>query len=325
MVSKKKGFKPNHQKGCSRLTRRAFLKSQAALGFCAASASMGVLSLPGYVWGQDSLDIALVEGDPGPATQKAVQLLGDMGSFVGSGDRVVIKPNMSFAHDPERATNTHPEVVRVLAELSLQAGASRVRVLDNTLQSAQSCLELSGIQAACSGLQNTRVQALSSSRYFQEVDLKQGESFRRTEVMREVLDADVLIAAPVAKSHSATGVSLSMKGMMGLIRNRGVMHSRYDLNQAIVDLCTFLWADLTVVDATRVLSSHGPQGPGEVIRADQVIASRDMVAADAMAVNLFPWYGQKIQPRQVEHIRMAHERGLGRMDIENLSTHRTKS
>jgi hypothetical protein len=45
-----------------------------------------------------------------------------------------------------------------------------------------------------------------------------------------------------------------------------------------------------------------------------------MVAADASAVAMFEWYGRKMEPRQVKHIRLAHERGIGRMDIGNLKT-----
>jgi uncharacterized protein (DUF362 family) len=141
--------------------------------------------------------------------------------------------------------------------------------------------------------------------------------------MRDVLEADVLIAAPVAKSHGSSGVSLSMKGMMGLIWNRSVMHWRYDLHASIVDLCTILRPGLTLIDATRVLTTNGPGGPGTVIRPDTVIASRDMVAADAMTVQMFEWYGRKMEPRQVRHIKLAHERGLGRMDVGNLSVRRT--
>ena len=85
-----------------------------------------------------------------------------------------------------------------------------------------------------------------------------------------------------------------------------------------MDLCTLLRPALVVVDATRVLSTNGPAGPGLVLRPDTVIASRDMVAADAYTVQSFAWYGQKIGPEKVRHIRIAHERGLGRMDVANL-------
>ncbi len=318
MSKKKTVFDKNPLFSRSFMSRREFLKAQGGIAVFMAASGVGIMNWPEKARAEDYPDIALSTGVPDQATRTSVELLGGMSSFVNSGDRVVIKPNMSFAHTPDRATNTHPEVVRALAQMCVQAGASRVLVLDNTLHSAERCLELSGIRQACSGISGTEVLALSSARFFQEVELPGALNFRRTDIMRQVLQADVLIAAPVAKSHSATGVSLSMKGMMGLIRNRGVMHSRYNLNEAIVDLCTFLRADLTVVDASRVLSSHGPHGPGEVIRGDIVLASRDMVAADAKTVDLFPWYGRSIRPEQVAHIRIAHERGLGRMDIENL-------
>jgi uncharacterized protein (DUF362 family) len=106
-----------------------------------------------------------------------------------------------------------------------------------------------------------------------------------------------------------------MKGMMGLIYDRRSLHLDMDLNTAIVDLCTVLKPHLTVVDASRVLSSGGPGGPGKVIALETIIVSTDMVAADAMAVERGTWYGRKFKARQVKHIRMAHERGLGRMDV----------
>jgi uncharacterized protein (DUF362 family) len=302
----------------SSVTRREFLKRQAGAALFAAAAAKTGFMFPGSAQGSQLPDIAVARGGPEQATIKAVELLGGMGVFVRPGHKVVIKPNMSFAHPPERATNTHPEVVRTLAEMCIEAGASSVMVLDNPLQNAELCIERSGIDRACRVLPNTSVRTLSSSRFFDNVLLEHGERFKETQVMRDVLDADVLIAAPVAKSHSATGVSLCMKGMMGLIRDRGVMHRRFNLSSAIVDLCTFLKADLAVVDATRVLASHGPFGPGEIIQAETVIASADMVAADAMTIDMFPWYGREVRPGNVAHVLEAHERGLGRMDLENL-------
>ncbi len=305
-------------RGCSLVSRREFLKKQGKAALFAAAAAKAGFIFPLKADALRKPDIAVAKGGPAEAARAAVGLLGGMEAFVKDGDRVVIKPNMSFAHPPDRATNTHPDVIRALSEMCVEAGASSIMVLDNPLQNAELCIERSGIEKACRQVPNTSVRTLSSSRFFHKVRLDQGQRFQETDVMQGVLEADVLIAAPVAKSHSATGVSLSMKGMMGLIRDRGVMHRRFNLSSAIVDLCTFLKADLAVIDATRVLASHGPFGPGEIIRADRVIASADMVAADAMAVDMFPWYGRDVLPENVAHVREAHERGLGRMDLENL-------
>jgi uncharacterized protein (DUF362 family) len=224
---------------------------------------------------------------------------------------------MSFASGPERAANTHPDVIKTLVLICRQAGAGRVLVLDNPLAPAEQCIEYSGIGAACNAIEKNMAQTVTDPSRFKEMAISGGKSLKTTDVMREVLNSDVLIAAPQAKSHSGAGVSLSMKGMMGLISNRRVMH-RLDLHEAITDLASLLTPHLVVIDASRVLSTGGPGGPGKVLTPKTIIASADMVAADAYTVSAFKWYGSSYSPDQVKHIRLAHQRGLGRMDIENI-------
>ena len=298
------------------IDRRDFIKMSSR---CAALAAAG-MAAPGFIraaWADPVPELVVSKGAaPGAAARAAVEGLGGMSRFVSRGARVVIKPNMSFAKGPEEAANTHPDVVRELALMCSEAGASSVLVLDNPLQNVDMCLVRSQIRGACEGVSGTDVDAVTRMRDFQQVPVPIGVALKSTMIMKQVLAADVLIAAPVAKSHSGTGVSLSMKGMMGLIYNRREFHTSMDLNAAIVDLCTVLKADLAVVDASRILSDGGPGGPGKVIRLDTVVASADMVAADAMAVELGTWYGRSFKAGQVAHIRMAHERGLGNMELE---------
>lgn len=304
----------SHFRDSASWTRRSFLAcSLASLAAAGLSPSLALA-------GTDTPHLALGKGVPGPATRAAVELLGGMGSFVREGDNVLIKPNMSFSAGPKAAVTTHPDVVEALARMCLQSGAARVYVMDHTLRDPSACREETGIGRLEKELPRVVVQTPSSSHRFQSADIPEGRQLTSSDFLKEALAADVLIAAPVAKHHGSTGVSLSMKGMMGLILDRGSLHWKYDLNTAIVDLSTKLRADLTVIDATRALTSDGPSGPGEVARPDTVIASRDMVAADAKAVTLVRWYGRSVPPEKVAHIREAHERGLGRMDVENLST-----
>ncbi|HQG31076.1 MAG TPA: DUF362 domain-containing protein [Deltaproteobacteria bacterium] len=299
------------------LSRREFFKLNAGAALAAAAGGFPAMS-PRDASAAAAPNIAVVTGSPGAATRAAVEMLGGMGAFVKKGSKVVIKPNMSFARGLESGTNTHPEVVRELVAMCRQAGASRIRVLDHPLRPNELCIQ--EVKDACRVFGDDRmVHALEDKEFYREVAIPGARTFKKTDVMRDVLEADVLIAAPVAKSHSSTGVSLSMKGMMGLIYSRDVMHYLHDLNTAIVDLCSFLRPRLVVIDGSRVLSTNGPGGPGKVLRMDTVIASRDMVAADAQAVSMFEWYGRHMEPRQVKHIRIASERGLGRMDLSRLN------
>ena len=299
------------------MNRREFLKVQFWGAAWLATGAPGLI-VPGSAMAESTPDIGVVTGTPSAATRGAVDLLGGIQKFVKPGQRVIIKPNMSFPSPPERASNTHPEVVRELVVLCKEAGAGKVLVLDNPLGPGERCLESSGIREACKAIDEKMVYTVKDVNLYKEVSIPQGQSMAKNAIIREVLKSDVLIAAPVAKSHSGAGVSLSMKGMMGLVYNRRDMHGPYDLSTSIVDLSTVLKADLVVIDATRVLTTNGPRGPGKVFSAKTVIASRDMVAADAYAVEQYEWYGRRYKASQVPHIREAHERGLGRMDIENL-------
>ena len=296
--------------------RRDFLR-QSGQGALWLSAAPGLSALATPAFAATTPDVAVVEGVPAQATRAAVQMLGGMGTVVKPGDRVVVKPNMSFTTPADMGANSHPEVVATVTALCWEAGAGSVLILDHTLASPQVCLERSGIAAAADSVRDGMTFAINEADLYRDTAIPEAKALKSIGVVKTALEADVLIAVPTAKSHSSAGVSLAMKGMMGLVNDRWVMHRR-GLDHSIVDLASLLKADLSVIDANYVLTTGGPRGPGRVHHARQVIASRDMVAADAYTVQAYEWYGRKFQPRQVGHILRAHERGLGRMDLENL-------
>jgi uncharacterized protein (DUF362 family) len=297
------------------MSRREFLRKTAE---CAGYAAAGV-TLLGFqaerAWAEKEPNVVIANGRPGAGTRAVVNAMGGMERFVKPGNKVVIKPNMSFPNPPEWGTTTHPEVIKELSKMCLKAGAASVLVLDNPLRSSELCVERSGLRKACEDLPRTHVQGLTDKSFYQEVKIPDGKELPSTMVMRRVLESNVLIAVPVAKSHGATGVSLALKGMMGLIYDRRDFHLNLDLDTAVVDLCTVLKPKLTVIDASRILSDGGPGGPGKVIPTNKIIASTDIVAADAMAVELGTWYGRKFKAHQVKHIQLAHQRGLGNMGL----------
>ncbi len=242
-----------------------------------------------------------------------------MACFVKRGQRVVIKPNMSFAKTPDFAATTHPLVVVAVAQACIEAGAREVLVLDHTLQRAELCLERTGIREACKQqVPGVHVLALQDRKFFREIRIPLGKVLDRVEVVADILDNAVLINVPVAKSHSATGVSLGLKGLMGLIWDRESFHSQFNINQGIADLATVIRPQLTVLDATRAMASGGPGGPGDVRKPNLIVAGADPVAVDSYGVGIVPWYGQSFRGRQVEHLLAAHQRGLGRIDVDKL-------
>jgi uncharacterized protein (DUF362 family) len=302
-----------------RMTRRKFLKTTAA------GIALGIAGSPSSLIAKEEVDLAVISGDPVAATKKALEVLGGIWRFVKKGQRVVLKPNMSFTRTPEFGATTHPQVVATVAQACMEAGAQQVLVLDHTLQRAEICLERTGIREACKDIPGVYVLALQERKFFREIKIPEGKALERVEVMKEVLDGPVLINIPVAKSHSATGVSMGIKGLMGLIWDREVFHSQVNMNQALADLATVIKPQLTILDATRALTSGGPGGPGEVKKLNLIIAGIDPVTVDSYGVSVAPWYGQNFKGRQVEHLQIAHQRGLGKIDIEQSKVFKEKA
>jgi uncharacterized protein (DUF362 family) len=302
-----------------RMTRRKFLKTTAA------GIALGLAGRAPFSIAKEEIDLAVISGDPVAATKKALEVLGGISRFLKKGQRVVLKPNMSFTRTPEFGATTHPQVVATVAQACMEAGAQQVLVLDHTLQRAEICLERAGIREACKDIPGVYVLALQERKFFREIKIPQGRVLERVEVMKEVLDSPVLINIPVAKSHSATGVSMGIKGLMGLIWDREVFHSQVNMNQALADLATVIKPQLTILDATRALTSGGPGGPGEVKKPNLIIAGIDPVAVDSYGVSVVPWYGQNFKGRQVEHLQIAHQRGLGKIDIEQSTVFKEKA
>lgn len=261
--------------------------------------------------------LAVARGaDPAEITRRAVTAVGGMERYVKPGQTVIVKPNI--CHVPqgiEYATTTHPQVVGALVSLALAAGARKVQVMDAPFSGRpDEAYARSGIAEAVAAAGGE--MAVMTPVGFVNTAIPLGRSLNKWSVYQPALEADVIIDVPVAKHHSIARLTLGMKNLMGLIDpvGRGRFHG--NLHQNIADLTTLFRPALTVVDAVRVLLAHGPTGGNldDVRWENTVIASPDIVAADAYATTLF---GR--QPADIGYIAAAAEMGLGRADLDALS------
>ena len=296
------------------MNRRDFIK--ASLGIAAAS------MLPKALFGAESKKatgpvVAVARGTKSKLAKGALDLLGGMGKFVKPGDKVCIKPNISFAANSECGATTTAEMVRQVVQLCLDAGAARVVIFDHTIQEAALCVDQSGINAAVVDKEKVSLLTLTKERQFADMPIPAGKELKSAKVAKVVLESDKFINLPTAKSHSATGVSLGMKGLMGLIWDRGTLH-QMNLHQAIADLASVVKPDLTIIDATRALTSGGPGGPGKTVALGMVIAGIDPVAVDSYAVGITQWYNKSFTGKSVKHIVAAADMGLGEIDTAKM-------
>jgi uncharacterized protein (DUF362 family) len=261
------------------------------------------------------LAVARGGDDPEALVRSAVDAIGGIGRFVPSGANVLIKPNICVAsHNYKLAATTNPWVVGALVRMCLEAGAGRVLVydfpFDKSLAQAYTDSGIADQVAAAGG----EMEYVDSGK-FRSILLPGAQSLGSAAFYSEVIDADVVINVPIAKHHRTTGLTLGMKNMMGVIKNRDAIHAS-DIHRRIADLAEYIRPELNVIDAVRIRIADGPDGwsPNDVRKVDTVIASADIVAADAYATRLFGW----TDPNRLGYVKIGAERGLGRSDLENL-------
>lgn len=257
--------------------------------------------------------VAVKGGEPEVMFEKGIASLGGMKAFVKKGQTVVIKPNIGWDVTPERAANTNPKLVGKIVEHCIKAGAKEVYVFDNTCQNPKNCYTNSGIEKAAKDA-GAKVVSGNSIEMYKDITIPQGKSLKTAKVHELILNCNVFINVPVLKHHGGSGLSIAMKNLMGIIWDRKFFHSN-DLQQCIADLPTWRKPDLNIVDAYRVMMRNGPQGrtASDVQELKALLISKDIVAIDAAAAKL---WGK--DPSTVKHIVVAHQMGVGNMNIEKL-------
>ena len=301
----------------NQIDRRTFIRRTVQAAIAAAAGglpALDLLSLPAQA--AQAPPLAVRKGQDIPLlVRETISALGGIQNFVKPGEVVVVKPNIGWDRTVDLAANTHPGVVKTLVQLCLEAGAKQVRIFDRTCNDERRCYTQSGIRSAMESIRSERVSLeYMDRRAYKELTIKGGQAFDRWEFYMPVIEADRLINVPIAKHHSISQLTLGMKNLMGVIGgNRGRLH--HNIAESLSDIASVIHSDLTVVDATRILTANGPQGGRlqDVRDLNTLVASPDIVAADAYATTLFG-----LSPEQVPTVVAAARRGLGVMDLKQV-------
>lgn len=301
------------------MERREFLEQVAAWSAGITAAAPFFRIVPRVIAEESPRPVvAVAKGkDYGALVAKVLEPLGGMAAFVKKGARVVVKPNIAWDRKPEQAANTHPEVVKALVKAALDAGASSVMVFDRPCHEVRRTYASSGIIDAVKTIDDKRVSWFyveEDDRKFVKVKVERGKELKEWTFHKDALEADCYINVPIAKHHRLAKLTLGVKNVLGVVGgNRGEIHQ--SLDRKLAELNTVVRPKLTVVDATRILVRNGPVGGNleDVKVLDTLIASADMVAADAYATTLFD-----MKPDDVGSTREAYELGLGEKDLSKV-------
>ena len=217
--------------------------------------------------------------------------------------RVLLKPNLVMWDEalpfPKFGVITTALVVEEMVRLLREHGCSDITIAEATTEDKEIN---SGTLAAYRGMG----YPLLEKKYGVKLcDLNRGP-FEKVEfdgfsldIAVPVLETDFLIDLPVLKTHNSTRVTLGFKNLKGCLARRSKIfchHPEIPLNRFIQRLGEKLVPALTLIDGIYALD-RGPAVNGTAHRADLLIASRDMFAADVTGTMLLG-----MRPDEIGHL-----------------------
>ena len=296
-----------------KIGRREFFRRSAGAGLTLALGR--TLSASSPAGGKAPVIGVGIGSDNEQAAVKAVQLLGGMKKFVPKKGKVALLPNVQSRHP---GSYTKPEVLRAVIKMCKKAGAREINCLS---WQAMKQWEDTGLKAVIDAEGVGLKLFEKDEALFRPVAVPGGVALKEARVLAALYDHDLFINMPITKDHAGNKFTGTMKNLMGLnspVNNRTFHHPNWQtdpeavahLEQSIVDLNKALKPALNVVDATEIIVTNGPFGPGQLFRPGKVVAGTDRVAIDAYCAGLWG-----LDPKDIVQIKKGAEQGLGQIDL----------
>lgn len=250
---------------------------------------------------------------------EVIDQLGGIGKFVKPGDYVSIKGNFFAPYPPPVIVDRR--VVYSLIKAIKAAGAKRVVLCEAVSvgtklgrgTSTSFVLDELGIRDAATAA-GAEVLCLEDDERI-TVKVPEGKCIGEVNYPKCLYDCDVLIDLPCMKTHAMTLVTLGLKNFQGILDDAQKYYAhRDDFEQKIVDLFKIRKPDLTLIDGLIAMEGNGAGEHGVPHPMNMLIASADVVAADAVATACMGIDDVLL----VTSTRLAQYDGIGNADLDKI-------
>lgn len=245
-----------------------------------------------------------IREDMASAARRAIDLLGGMESILAGRKKAILKPNFVAGRPARTGATTHFDLIATVADAVREAGAQPYLCESpGTEFDFDATYSILGIREFCEAHQ---IGIIGKVDRWIEYRPPQAQRLKVFHAPADLADA-CLINLPVLKTHVVSGMSVSMKNLMGLLprSDRRNMHT-FGIQQSIVDMNMGIKPDLTIVDGAIGQDGDGPLY-GRQANLGVLLAGRDSLTIDLVACKLV-----NVDPRSIGHLQLGLEQLGGR-------------
>ena len=248
--------------------------------------------------------VAIIRGTlPQEMTVKALEMI-DAHNALSKTKPVLVKPNYINSRHPSTGITTDGRVIEGVVMFLRRHNFKDVLIGEGSGYSDTfKAFKVAGVDAVAERW-NVKLVDLNIDEMI-EIAPENPLALKKVKVARTALESTI-ISVPKLKEHGMATVTLSLKNMMGAVTPKGSIHN--PLSEKIVDLAAIIKPRIAVIDG--IIAGRGHETSGSPVEMNLVIAGTDPVATDAVGAAVMG-----IDPGRVEHLRLAHKRGLGTNDL----------
>jgi len=241
------------------------------------------------------------------AVERGFMLLGGVSAFAGTGESILLKPNLLTGDDPTKCISPHPLVFESIAREMQKTGAQLSFGDSPGVGNLQMHARLAGYMGIAERL-GVGMADFSSAR---RVPFPQGQLINQFEIAAGVMDSDGLISISKLKTHALMRITGAVKNQFGCIPGlrkaefHSVMPNAALFARMLVDLNLLLKPRLYIMDGIIAMEGNGPRS-GTPRPMQVLLFSRDAVALDATVCRLIG-----LDHHLVETIVQGEAAGLG--------------
>ncbi|MCX8012254.1 MAG: DUF362 domain-containing protein, partial [Desulfobacterota bacterium] len=250
------------------------------------------------------------------AIKYALEHFGGIKSFVKSGVKVLLKPNLLCARSPEKCVTTHPAIVSVVARMVLEAGGKPFIGDSPAIGPFKWVAAKSGLEEVARKL-NIELIELTNPIY---ITPPPESKFKKILIAKQAIEADLVINLPKLKTHSQMMLTLGVKNLFGTIvaQRKAEWHFFAGMNRdtfasLLLDIYLIIKPALTILDGVWGMEGYGPSN-GIPRKVGLLAVATDAVALDTSICYLlggdfgsFPLY------------REARDRNIGETELSRLN------
>ncbi len=224
------------------------------------------------------------EGNIQDTLCRALDLIGGLGRYIRPNERVLIKPNLN-----DTALFTNISLTESLIQMLLDLRA-RPFIAESTFGPANMTNAIFRQTGYCDLAAKYGMDIFNLNES-QSVSVKVAQPLV-TEcicVAREVFEADKIINLANMKVHYATGITICLKNLKGLlVGDEKRRFHEIGLDDAIVDLNNSIHPHLNIVDALTCMERMGPRG-GDPLDLNLVLAGDNAAEVDYVGMTIMDY------------------------------------